>query len=94
MTTISANTSGEQEQVFELIDDLTDKSSRDYDPSHERQTIESYCHYFLGSIIISNKDGRKFLIDGQERLTTLILLLILNRPCIIETRFLESRLFS
>ncbi|MFN2490800.1 MAG: DUF262 domain-containing protein [Actinomycetota bacterium] len=66
-------------QVFELIDDLTDKFSRDYDPSHERQTIESYGHYFLGSIIISNKDARKFLIDGQQRLTTLTLLLILLR---------------
>jgi hypothetical protein len=30
----------------------------------------------LGSIIISDKDGQKFIIDGQQRLTTLTLLLI------------------
>ena len=35
-----------------------------------------YGHYFLGSIIISDKDGQKFIIDGQQRLTTLTLLLI------------------
>src|SRR5262249_44818285 len=33
-------------------------------------------HYFLGSIIISEKEGQKFLIDGQQRLTSLTLLLI------------------
>src|SRR5262245_52966280 len=30
----------------------------------------------LGPIIISDKDGQKFIIDGQQRLTTLTLLLI------------------
>ena len=35
-----------------------------------------YGHYFLGSIITSDKDGQKFIIDGQQRLTTITLLLI------------------
>ena len=38
--------------------------------------MAEYGHYFLGSIIISDKDGQKFIIDGQQRLTTLTLLLI------------------
>ena len=38
--------------------------------------VEDYGHYFLGSIIISDRDGHKFIIDGQQRLTTLTLLLI------------------
>ena len=38
--------------------------------------MADYGHYFLGSIIVSDKDGQKFIIDGQQRLTTLTLLLI------------------
>ena len=38
--------------------------------------MADYGHYFLGSIIISDKEGVKFIIDGQQRLTTLTLLLI------------------
>ncbi len=63
-------------QVAELLEDLADKFSESYDPVHERSAVENYGHYFLGSIIISDKDGRKFIIDGQQRLTTLTLLLI------------------
>ncbi|MEW6211634.1 MAG: DUF262 domain-containing protein [Acidobacteriota bacterium] len=63
-------------QVAELIEDLADKFLESYDPQHERSAVESYGHYFLGSIIISDKEGHKFIIDGQQRLTTLTLLLI------------------
>lgn len=62
--------------VSELLDDLSNKFRDSYDPSHERSAVEKYGHYFLGSIIISDKDGQKFIIDGQQRLTTLTLLLI------------------
>lgn len=63
-------------QVQELLEDLVDKFLNDFEPSHQREAIESYGHYFLGSIIISQKQGKKFIIDGQQRLTTLSLLLI------------------
>jgi uncharacterized protein with ParB-like and HNH nuclease domain len=63
-------------QVAELLEDLADKFSESYAPEHERSVVESYGHYFLGSIIISDKDSRKFIIDGPQRLTTLTLLLI------------------
>src|SRR5262249_52819086 len=43
---------------------------------NERSAVADYGHYFLGSVIISDKDGQKFIIDGQQRLTTLTLLLI------------------
>lgn len=66
----------ETKQINELIDDLTNKFLEGYDPSHERSAVEAYGHYFLGSIIISDKDGQKFIIDGQQRLTSLTLLLI------------------
>jgi hypothetical protein len=63
-------------QVAELIDDLATKFQESYEPGHERSAVAEYGHYFLGSIIISDKDGSKFIIDGQQRLTTLTLLLI------------------
>jgi len=63
-------------QVQELLDDLSSKFRDDYDLSHDRSEVEKYGHYFLGSIIISDKEGQKFIIDGQQRLTTLTLLLI------------------
>ncbi len=63
-------------QVTELIDDLADKFLESHEEGHERSAVADYGHYFLGSIIISDKDGQKFIIDGQQRLTTLTLLLI------------------
>jgi hypothetical protein len=63
-------------QVAELIDDLSAKFLESFEPNHERDAVAEYGHYFLGSIIISDKDGQKFIIDGQQRLTTLTLLLI------------------
>jgi hypothetical protein len=66
----------ETKQVTELINDLSDKFLDSYEPADERSAVEEYGHYFLGSIIISDKDGRKFIIDGQQRLTSLTLILI------------------
>jgi hypothetical protein len=63
-------------QMEELINDLTDKFLESYDPRDERGVVETYGHYFLGSIIISDRDGQKFIIDGQQRCTSLTLLLI------------------
>lgn len=63
-------------QVAELLDDLTAKFLDSYEEGHERSHVEDYGHYFLGSIIVCNRDGQKFIIDGQQRLTTLTLLLI------------------
>lgn len=66
----------QSKQVAELIDDLAAKFLESYEAGHERRAVAEYGHYFLGSIIISDKDGQKFIIDGQQRLTTLTLLLI------------------
>ena len=66
----------EKKQVTELIDDLCAKFLESHEPGNERSAVENYGHYFLGSIIISDKNGKKFIIDGQQRLTSLTLLLI------------------
>jgi uncharacterized protein with ParB-like and HNH nuclease domain len=66
----------QQKQVAELIDDLTGKFLESHEEENDRSAVADYGHYFLGSIIISDKDGQKFIIDGQQRLTTLTLILI------------------
>lgn len=66
----------ENKQVAELIDDLAEKFLESHEPGNERGAVEEYGHYFLGSIIVSEKNGEKFIIDGQQRLTSVTLLLI------------------
>ncbi|XUX00814.1 MAG: DUF262 domain-containing protein [Dehalogenimonas sp.] len=66
----------ENKHITELITDLSEKFLESYQDDDERSEVENYGHYFLGSIIISDKEGRKFIIDGQQRLTSLTLLLI------------------
>lgn len=66
----------QQKQLSELIEDLAAKFLESHEPGNERSAVSDYGHYFLGSIIISDKDGKKYIIDGQQRLTTLTLLLI------------------
>jgi hypothetical protein len=62
-------------QVAELIADLAGKFLDSHEEGNERTAVADYGHYFLGSIIVSDKDGQKYIIDGQQRLTTLTLLL-------------------
>ena len=66
----------QETQVRELIDDLTGKFLDAYVSEHSRHEVEGYGHYFLGSIVISHKRNQRFIVDGQQRLTTLTLLLI------------------
>jgi uncharacterized protein with ParB-like and HNH nuclease domain len=62
--------------VEELINDLTGIFINDYSSGHDREEVARYAHYFLGSIIISSKRGKDHIIDGQQRLTTLSLLIM------------------
>jgi hypothetical protein len=66
----------ETKQITELMDDLAEKFEESYEAGHDREMVDKYGHYFLGSIIISDRDTRKYIIDGQQRLTSLTLLLI------------------
>ena len=66
-------------QIRELLDDLSGKFLEEYQPSHARTKVADYPHYFLGSIIISKKESVGYIVDGQQRLTSLTLLLVLLR---------------
>lgn len=53
------------EQIQTLFDDITEYNANNNESS-----------YFLGSIVsYENKDGEQEIIDGQQRITTLLLLL-------------------
>lgn len=67
----------EQKHALELLDDLVSKFQENYVPGHPRKEVAQYDQYFLGSIVISQNDEVKYIVDGQQRLTTLTLLLIL-----------------
>jgi len=69
----------ESKQLAELVNDLTSKFEQAWDPAHVRKEVGKYPYYFLGSIIISKKDGEPYIVDGQQRLTSLTLLLIFLR---------------
>ncbi len=67
-------------QARELIDDLTEQFLNDHDEAHERGAVQGYGHYYLGSIILSTREDKTFIVDGQQRLTTLtLLLMVLHR---------------
>ena len=68
-----------EKQIHELVDDLSNKFLEEYRSTHPRTKVADYPHYFLGSIIISRKKNVAFVVDGQQRLTSLTLLLTLLR---------------
>lgn len=68
-----------RKQVAELVQDLTSKFLEFHEPQHRRNDVKNYGHYFLGSVILSSPRGDNFIIDGQQRLSTLTLLLMYLR---------------
>jgi uncharacterized protein with ParB-like and HNH nuclease domain len=66
----------ERENIDELLSDLQAKFFSHYKPGDETPAVSSYGEYFLGSIIVSKRNGKSYLIDGQQRVTSLTLLLI------------------
>ena len=66
-----------RKQIEQLIDDLTASFQSYYDSENHTDTseVENYGYYYMGSIIRTGGNDRE-IIDGQQRLTSLTLLLI------------------
>ena len=63
-----------------LIEDLTTTFQKSYQPEHQREEVEHYQNYYLGPVVFSdNQNGQRSIIDGQQRITSLTLLLIYLR---------------
>jgi uncharacterized protein with ParB-like and HNH nuclease domain len=68
--------SWEQTHIDQLVTDLCNAFLDNYDPSHQRQDVADYNSYYLGPFVLSEKSGKRSIIDGQQRLTSLTLFLI------------------
>ena len=62
--------------IEELLNDLEAEFIASYSQEHEPAQVAKYRHYFLGTIVTISESGKRYIVDGQQRLTTLTLLLI------------------
>ena len=69
-----------RKQIEQLINDITDCFLLSYEDNrfkHEdTDEVAQYGYYFMGSIIRTGDDSTKEIVDGQQRLTSLTLLLM------------------
>ena len=61
-----------------LIEDLTTTFLKSYNHSDKRSAVANYQNYYLGPVVFSvnPSNGKKSIIDGQQRITSITLLLI------------------
>lgn len=65
-----------QKHIEQLVSDLTISFLQEYTAGDARTDGENYNNYYMGPFVVSVKDGKRSIIDGQQRLTSLTLLLI------------------
>lgn len=65
-----------EKEVSELIEDLSTRFLQEYREGMSRKAVAQFAPYFLGPFVVSTSDGVSSVVDGQQRLTTLTLLLI------------------
>lgn len=66
----------EQKNIEELVSDLQSTFETSYHEGDEPKKASHYGDYFLGSIIVTKRGNKSYLVDGQQRVTSLTLLLI------------------
>ena len=65
-----------RKQLQELVDDLTGRFLDSYQQGDLPKEVANYGYYFLGSIVVSQNDDIRHIVDGQQRMTSLSILLI------------------
>ncbi|MGC5031901.1 GmrSD restriction endonuclease domain-containing protein [Micromonospora sp. DT229] len=80
-----------RKDVKALLDDLTSHFRLEWKPGHERKAARHYRPYFLGPFVYYQDDDLAALVDGQQRITTLHLLLIHLRRLALEAERPEYR---
>lgn len=66
----------ERRHIEELVTDLLARFWGEYQEGHVPKDAKQYGEYFLGSIIVTERNGKHFIVDGQQRVTSLTLLMI------------------
>ena len=74
----------ESENVRRLVEDLYRRFSVEWDARHDRTEASRYKPYFLGPYVYFQDGDTTYLVDGQQRVSTLHLLLILIRNLLVE----------
>ena len=64
----------QRKHIEELIDDLTSEFLDCYTPGDSRLKVQDYGAYFMGSVVLAGRENA--IIDGQQRFSSLTLLLI------------------
>lgn len=64
----------QRKHIEELIDDLTSEFLDYHTPGDDRQAVQDYGAYFMGSIVLAGRENA--IIDGQQRFSSLTLLLM------------------
>ncbi len=65
-----------KKNIEQLLEDLTGKFLESYSEEDDLKQVKNYSRYYMGSIILNVKDNIQSIIDGQQRLTSITLLLI------------------
>lgn len=68
----------EKAQVETLLNDVFFRFDTNYNPDVDatEESISQYNWYYISTYVTNQQDGRKFIVDGQQRLTTITLILI------------------
>lgn len=68
----------QEKHIKLLVEDLTTTFLKSYSAEHKRPEVANYQSYYLGPVVfsISPETGKKSIIDGQQRITSITLLLI------------------
>lgn len=62
--------------IEELIQDLYRSFISDFEETHSQIQVANYRPYFLGPVVTFTKDNVSYLVDGQQRMTSLCLLMM------------------
>jgi uncharacterized protein with ParB-like and HNH nuclease domain len=68
----------EEKHIKTLVEDLTNTFLTAFTEGDKRSAVASYQNYYLGPVVFSKnpEDGKKSIIDGQQRITSITLFLI------------------
>ena len=62
--------------IEQMVSDLVGEFMDNYKDGDKTKDVANYGTYYMGSIVVSEKNGVFSIIDGQQRITSLTLLLI------------------
>ena len=68
--------SWETKHLEELLTDLSERFLAKWEPGQETSKVAEYPPYFLGPIVTHHKHQHSLIVDGQQRLTVLMLLIM------------------